>query len=275
MGEAQTQQPPSASGSRVELINTVQKPLGFFVLVVLVVEVILGIVAGLSEGRDRTYLIVGMLVLIFALVGIVTAMALWRPESLQGLRPHFPLHISPTASALPEVLRVSRPAVLCAASTQYETIGFDKDVDIVERFAAKSRIVHDLTSPLLRRLLTEREFHIVHLLNFVEPGDGTLVFDAADRMSSEGFATLLELCKAQLVVLASCDSINLAAKVSRRTNIIAATTTMNTRDFEQWAECFYSLLFRGHSLSRAFEVARTTTNAPMVLLMKQDFVIIS
>jgi len=44
---------------------TVQTPLGFFVLVVLIVEVILGTTtATLSEGFDRTILIVGMIALI-------------------------------------------------------------------------------------------------------------------------------------------------------------------------------------------------------------------
>ncbi len=49
-------------------------PLGFFVLV-LVVEVVFGIVAGLREGPDRTYLVVGMICLMFFVVGIVAFLA--------------------------------------------------------------------------------------------------------------------------------------------------------------------------------------------------------
>jgi hypothetical protein len=37
--------------NRVQIIKTVQTPLGFFVLVVLVVEVLLGALAGISQGK--------------------------------------------------------------------------------------------------------------------------------------------------------------------------------------------------------------------------------
>ena len=70
--------------SRVSLINTVQTPLGFFVLVVLIVEAILGLTANFSTGSDKTYLIIGMLILIFLLVLIVTGMAVFRPGALNG-----------------------------------------------------------------------------------------------------------------------------------------------------------------------------------------------
>ena len=72
---------------RISIIKAVQTPLGFFVLVVLVVEaILLGIVAGLSEGIDRTITIVGMLLLIGGLVGIVAFLAYNRPEALFGER---------------------------------------------------------------------------------------------------------------------------------------------------------------------------------------------
>jgi hypothetical protein len=54
--------------SRIDIIQTVRTPLGFFTLAVLIVETVLGFVASLSQGIDRTYLIVGMLFLIFLLV---------------------------------------------------------------------------------------------------------------------------------------------------------------------------------------------------------------
>jgi hypothetical protein len=41
----------------------------------------------------------------------------------------------------------------------------------------------------------------------------------------------------------------------------------------EWERMFYKLLSRGQPLSRAYELARATTNAEMVLLMKKDFVI--
>ncbi len=69
---------------RAKIIQTVQKPLGFFTLVVLVVEAIFGIIATLSQGADRTYLVVGMICLMFLLVGIVAFLAYKRPGALTG-----------------------------------------------------------------------------------------------------------------------------------------------------------------------------------------------
>ena len=77
---------PESKEPRVAIINTVQTPLGFFVLVVLIVEVIFGIISGLATGNDRTYLIFGMLALIFLLVVIVSFMAIFHPEALYGKR---------------------------------------------------------------------------------------------------------------------------------------------------------------------------------------------
>lgn len=73
--------------SRVDIIRTVQTPLGFFVLVVLVIELVFGLTANFSQGADRTYLVVGMIFLTFFLVGLVAFLAYKRPESLQGIRP--------------------------------------------------------------------------------------------------------------------------------------------------------------------------------------------
>ena len=41
---------------RVRIIETVQTPLGFFTLTVLIVEVILGITTNFSQGLERNYL---------------------------------------------------------------------------------------------------------------------------------------------------------------------------------------------------------------------------
>ncbi|MFC2152829.1 hypothetical protein ACFLSE_09925 [Bacteroidota bacterium] len=77
----------SENNNRVSLIQTVQTPLGFFVLVVLIVEAIFGIAASFSEGDDRSRLIIGMLALIFLLVIIVALIAVYQPEALYGVRP--------------------------------------------------------------------------------------------------------------------------------------------------------------------------------------------
>lgn len=77
----------SSQLNRVSILNTVQTPLGFFTLTVLVVELILGIVANSTQGSDRSYLIGSMIFLIFFLVAIVAVFAFFRPEALSGRRP--------------------------------------------------------------------------------------------------------------------------------------------------------------------------------------------
>ena len=81
------QRKSNTRSNRLGVIQTVKTPLGFFTLAVLVVEVILGISANFSQGTDRTYLIIGMLGLIFLLVIIVAGLAIFRPEALSGKRP--------------------------------------------------------------------------------------------------------------------------------------------------------------------------------------------
>lgn len=70
--------------NKAEIINAVKTPLGFFTLTVLLVEVVFGIVASMSSGNDKTYLINGMMILIFVLVFIVAGMAVFRPTALYG-----------------------------------------------------------------------------------------------------------------------------------------------------------------------------------------------
>jgi hypothetical protein len=77
------------------LVRAVKTPLGFFVLIALVIEALLGTVATISGGLDRTLSLVGMLAIIFVLVAIVSFMAYQRPEALGGLRPR-PLPVQAT-----------------------------------------------------------------------------------------------------------------------------------------------------------------------------------
>jgi hypothetical protein len=74
-------------GARAGLVRSVQTPLGFFVLVVLVVEAILGVVVAATTDFDRSVTIGGMLVIIAGLVATVAFLAYYRPEALRGDRP--------------------------------------------------------------------------------------------------------------------------------------------------------------------------------------------
>jgi hypothetical protein len=262
---------PRRTESRANIIQTVQTPLGFFTLVVLAVEALLGTTAGLTGGPQRSIIIAAMILLIFTLVVIVALLAYHRPEALHGIREEISRKQRHDETPIPEVLIVQRPKIFCAASTDFEKLGFDRDLAVIdESFRRRPNPTRGLTSALLRKALTENEYQIIHLTTQVDPQNGALVFSAHDQMAAEGFAKLIEVSKASLVVLAACDSVVLAAKVSRVTNMIAATSSVMVDDFVHWEDCFYRLLSRGQPLSRSFDIARATTVAPMVLLMKQD-----
>ncbi len=68
---------------KVQIIEAVKTPLGFFVLVVLVVEVIFGFTASNTNSKE---IVVAMIALIFLLVGIVAFLSYRRPEALSGAR---------------------------------------------------------------------------------------------------------------------------------------------------------------------------------------------
>lgn len=208
-----------------------------------------------------------MIGLMFFLVGIVTFLAYVRPEALQGKSSATKI----TRDVTP-VLKIDKLSILCASTLFFEERGFEKDTEIIQKaFPGKVTVEHNISSERLSELLADREYHIIHLLGNVNAVDGSFIFENTDNMSADGFSKLLEVCKARLVFLATCDSVALAAKVSRTTNMIAATTTLQTEDFLQWERSFYRMLSRGDSLSSAYSIANATTNiTPMVLIMKQD-----
>ncbi len=73
---------PDATSSIIEAVKT---PLGFFVLVVLLVEVIFA-VAGKYFAQQRRIIVGAMIILIFLLVGLVASLACFKPEALKGER---------------------------------------------------------------------------------------------------------------------------------------------------------------------------------------------
>lgn len=75
----------SSQLNRVSIIATVQTPLGFFTLTVLIVEVALGgVLANFSEELDQSYLLGSMIALIFLLVAIVGGFAFLGQKPLAG-----------------------------------------------------------------------------------------------------------------------------------------------------------------------------------------------
>jgi len=73
---------------RSSIIETVKTPLGFFALVVLVVEALLGSLAFATSGPDRALLIRIIPAILSGLVVLVALIALLRPEALWGQRYH-------------------------------------------------------------------------------------------------------------------------------------------------------------------------------------------
>lgn len=67
-----------------EIIQSVQSPLGFFTLVVLVTNGILGILAYRADPPERTWLIIVIVVILIVLILIVTTLAIVRPQALKG-----------------------------------------------------------------------------------------------------------------------------------------------------------------------------------------------
>ena len=254
--------------NRAQIIETVQTPLGFFVLVVLVVEVILGIVAGFSEPTAQTISIYGMLALIASLILIVSFLAYKRPEALKGIRPTSELH----TDLIPQIEKTKINNVLCVSTAEFDHLGIEQDAEILMNKYKNVQLNRKIDLNRFRRKLSSHSFEIVHFLGYVHPQSGDLRFSDNEFLSPDGFLKLLELCKAKLAFLSTCNSLFLAAKLAPYVNVVAASGTLEIKKMVVWQGCFYDLLSRGHSLSESYEVAQATTNVPMVLLMKRDMV---
>lgn len=67
---------------RVAVINAVKTYLGFFVLVILIVEIVLGAVALKAQGINQMIALYGMLFVILVMVAVVSFFAYKKPEAL-------------------------------------------------------------------------------------------------------------------------------------------------------------------------------------------------
>lgn len=104
--------------SRQDLIRVVTTPLGFFVLVVLIVEAVLGGFAALTQGLDRTLALSGALTLMVILVAVVALLAYFRPEALMGARPEL---IHPDVTA--QLKRIESVVVHLDQTARYGSTG--------------------------------------------------------------------------------------------------------------------------------------------------------
>jgi hypothetical protein len=78
-GETKVAGQPS---NRVHVIDAVKSPLGFFTLIILVVEGLLAAMAFKASGADFTLLLAAMIAVVFILIGIVAFVAIKHPGVL-------------------------------------------------------------------------------------------------------------------------------------------------------------------------------------------------
>lgn len=132
---------PKNITTRLNLVQTVKTPLGFFTLVVLVVEAILGVTANFSQGIDRTYLIIGMLFLIFSLIIIVSIFAFFRPEALSGKRPNDQM-LNGELQTLTPTQRIAKYQELIAAETRENLL---LNFNVPENYKSEISTIEKLT----------------------------------------------------------------------------------------------------------------------------------
>lgn len=183
---------------------------------------------------------------------------------------------------------IKKEKIFCASSTQWGEYGFkDNEGDISalkSAFGNNLLSVNDsLTSDDLTTQLVQNNFSIIHLVTYVSPKDGELIFSkldketakpltpTIDKMSADGLLSLIEINKPDLVVLGTCHALLLAAILSRSTNVIATDGVIRGPEVAKWSKLFYKLLSKGKTLSNAFDVATRNTRAPMYLIKIQDF----
>jgi hypothetical protein len=185
---------------------------------------------------------------------------------------------------------LTQPRVLCAASEQWAQYEFGKDVKVLKAaFPGRVDVHSKLRDTIeLARLLQGERFPIVHLVCYADKRSGDLVMGPVQwvdgqpsigpdvpRLRPEVLASLREAGKVKLVVLATCDSIAMAAQLSRVTNVVASTTEISGDDVERWAGLFYDQLSQGKPLSQAFEFSKGPTNIPLSLMLKRDLRIVA
>src|SRR5215213_4584107 len=186
----------------------------------------------------------------------------------------------------PSIEIIKNPKILCACSPQYYHLSFPKDVELIrretEKISAQISELQSTDSNALANALMENTFDIIHISAYVDPKTGEVYFNDVDNqglppagvrtdsISAASFSKLIELAKARLVVLATCDSLILAAKLAKTTNMVAATDWVTVEDILKWELALYKCISKGISLSNSYETASSFSKAPMLLLLKKD-----
>lgn len=177
---------------------------------------------------------------------------------------------------------IEQPKILCASSRQWAEFGFEKDVEILTKKFNGVVVSDQFTFEKLNDLLTQQSWDILHLVGFVHVETGDFCFSdivlktkdlgvSPSKVAARGLVRLVELAKARLVVLATCESLALAAQLARVTNVIAAAASISAEQIAVWGDLFYGLLAKGKPLSQAFDIAKEASDSPLVLVTRKDF----
>lgn len=174
------------------------------------------------------------------------------------------------------VERIRDPKALCISSPQFTRLGFENQLQtVLNAFPAVVPHQRIFSSGELRQAVSGDEtYDIVHIAAFVCPRSGTLYFTDVDLntgesvapepdlLSADALADLLQVAKAKLVVIGSCDSIALGATLVNVCHVIAARDMVSPKMMAAWVEAFYAKLSQ-RSLSEALDFAQKVSRAPM------------
>jgi hypothetical protein len=180
------------------------------------------------------------------------------------------IEAQPTASGAGAV-RVRR--VLLAVSEDFVApdmlAHIDKEI-LEQAFPGQLTVQSPTSVPELAKLLTTSRFDIVHLLAMVEPSSGKILLGAGESLKPEGLRKLLVAAQAKLAFLATCDSLLLGSEVARSLSVVAAFGSVEAASITAWERSFYGLLANGRPLSESYEIARESSDQPIVLIMRND-----
>ncbi|MFY9557438.1 MAG: TIR domain-containing protein [Blastocatellia bacterium] len=161
--------------------------------------------------------------------------------------------------------------ILCAATPQFEELGADDDMEVLNANYPNAVIrLRGIGFKDLRDVLTRENFQIIHLLGYVDAKSGDFIFGDDERLPAGALLKLLERTRTELIFLATCDSLTLGAILSRNMSVIAASDAVEAAKMVRWAKCFYGLLAQGSSLAASYDFAQAAVDVPIRLLIRND-----
>ncbi len=180
------------------------------------------------------------------------------------------IEAQPTVSGAGAV-RLRRVLLAVSKDFEHPEMLAHVDQEILEEAFPGRVTVHSLTSVTeLSKLLTASRYDIVHLLVTVERSSGKVVFGEGEALKPEGLRKLMVTAQATIAFLATCDSLLLGSEVARSLNVVAGFGVVSAKSMTSWERTFYGLLANGRPLSEAYEIARESSDQPIVLIMRND-----